>query len=264
MVKGISLAGTGSCWITFEGKVAIDAGVQLKELVQADVICLTHAHMDHVGALLWAFTMRSMWKLPPQLVLGEEKLLQNIEELRQAMLKFGQQSLPWSPQVVKPGERVMIDRTRWIEGFRSVHVTPCMGWKGGVCRSKLKAEFQGKSANELVRIKQQGGVVVEDVCSPEWAITSDTMLDVFDLNPGLWKVPTLVVECTFVKPNQGAKAHEFGHIHAPALAAKLAEINFQGKLILTHFSSNATQEEREEALRLCKAEALPGCVPLLQ
>lgn len=257
--QGSSIAGIGSCWIAPGGKVAIDAGVQLVELVQADVICLSHAHMDHIGALLWNFTMRSMRNLAPQLVLGEAKILEDVANLREAMLKFGQQSLPWKPQAVKPGDTISIGGNQVLRPFRSVHVTPTLGWSCGEVRKKLKPEFQSKTSNEMVALKKAGIEISEEVFASKWAVTSDTMIEVFDLNPFLKDVPELMIECTFVKPEQVEKAKEFGHIHVDQLAAKLQEINFQGNLTLTHFSAASTGEERAEALKRCKAQALAPC-----
>ena len=74
----------------------------------------------------------------------------------------------------------------------------------------------------------------------------------FDAAPELYPARVLLIECSFVLPEDVERAREYAHIHVADLVAR-ADLFENEAIVLTHFSQRYRPEEIREALA-----GLPG------
>jgi len=244
MFTGVSVAGTMTSLIAPGGRLVVDVGAQLEDCVQADFLCLTHGHVDHIGMIEWVLNARAMRKMPPQKILAEAPVLEHIQDLIKLRQRFDRWLPGFVPVEVTPGMEVDGPSGKKIRVFRSTHVTPTVGFIVGDRRKKLKAEFVGLPEKQLAKLGRSGVQLQESVFVGELAYTGDTTEDIFAESPEIASVQTLAIECTYTQPDKLEKAKPRGHMHADQLLSKLKEINFSNRVQLVHFSVSVKTEDR--------------------
>lgn len=129
-----------------------------------------------------------------------------------------------------------------VEVFECDHKIPTVSYGFSEIKSKLKDEYKSFSGKEIVQLKKQGAVITEDVTSNKLAYVCDTSISILENHPEILNYKVVMIECTFILPEELPNAIATQHIHWSQLKPYILqhpEINF----ILFHFSMRYRDHE---------------------
>ena len=100
--------------------------------------------------------------------------------------------------------------------------TSKMGATVHLHKKKLKDEFLGKSADEIIELRKNGVEVTREVYEPQLSFMGDCLGESLLENPDVFKSKVLITECTFLDKDEEQMAHKKGHTHLNSIVkAKL-------------------------------------------
>lgn len=234
-VEGGSLGGLATGLLIRELRLALDAGFVSRQAVSARHLCLSHGHMDHVGAFGSFLGMRAMARLPEALqvivpepcLAGMRKLCDALEDLQGDALAVELSAPPadvYSP--LGPGRSVM--------PLEVPHRVPCQSYVFAETRSGLDPRFAEASKETLRELARKGEQLNCTRQVPQLAYVTDTSVRGLERHTLLQEVPYLICECTFwdarVSEEKALKAQ---HLHRAQLIEWLRGFRGQG-VLLTH------------------------------
>jgi len=236
-IRGRSLGGIYTSIFVPELGVMFDAGVALRENVSARVICLSHGHADHVGALPAFLGMRGLFgHQKPITVYCPVNLVDPLENGLSAFQNMQTHPLKVQIEGMSAGDIVSLTPKLKMKAFRTYHPVPSLGYSVFEEIKKLKSEFFGLAGPDIRNLKQEGRDIFDTVQRHYFAYATDTLPEVFKHEPWLLSVPELMVECTFLDDRKTlSDARRGGHIHLEELAPIL-ENSRAKKIHLMHFS----------------------------
>jgi len=150
---------------------------------------------------------------------------------------------------VKSGDDFPLHGDLHVRVFRTLHSVPSVGYLLYRKVEKLRPEFHALSGSEILHRKNSGENLFYDVERLELAYATDTLVDVLDENPELYRTRTLILECTFLDDRKSTSdSRKKYHIHLDEILAR-AE-NFQNDhLVLMHFSQSYQPRQVHQILK---------------
>ena len=264
-VGGISIAGLETCIDLPEWKLCFDLGRAQYFALARPLVLFTHPHMDHLGAIAWHCSTRSMRGMrPPTYVLGHEHA-DAVRRLIEVWRELDGSQMPHTLVELGPGEEYELGHQRIVRPFRSYHRVPCQGYVISERRQKLLPEFRALPGPEIVRLRAEGTQQLFEVQElARFAFCGDTLIDVLEREEVLQRVQVLVLECSFVDERVSvAETRAMGHVHLDEIVER-AELFQNQAVLLTHFSERYTTPEILAALEKKLPPALRAKVtPLL-
>ena len=118
-------------------------------------------------------------------------------------------------------------------------------------RHKLQEEFRDLEGAEIAAIRRSGREVTRREEIPLLGYPGDCGPEVFDAAPDLFRARVLLIECSFLAPEDKDRARDYAHIHLDDIAERAGLFENEA-IVLTHFSLRYRPEEIFEAL-----ESLP-------
>lgn len=236
LLVGGSRAGEGTVVLLPQFRLALDAGFPLRALVPMEHVVISHGHTDHLAGLLpWA-AQRQLQNLGPARIYALDPLAQQLRQFLAlgAAMENGKAYLV-DEATVGEGQTVPLRADASLRFFLTSHWTPTLGVLLTWSKHQLKREFAGLPAEKIRSLRQQGVPVAERVEIPLLAYLADTGPEVLEKESWLAQVEVLVVECTFLKPQDRERARQFGHMHLEDLRAWLPAARNR-HLVLTHLS----------------------------
>lgn len=258
-IRGASLGGMyTSLWVS-ELDALFDVGVALRGAVSARRLFLSHAHVDHMGALAGYLGMRGLAgvKRPLELVVPAG-IEHDLQASLDALSKLHRWPLSFEARPMAPGDELDLGSNRFVRAFKTFHPVPSLGYLLFDRVQKLRPECVGLSGNEIKRRRQAGDTetfFIEE--QARFAYATDTLPEVLDHTPELADVDTLVLECTFLDDRKTLAGARAGcHIHLDELLPRLGDLRVK-HLVLMHFS----QIYHPDQVRRILAERLPADLP---
>ncbi|KAB1216665.1 Nuclear ribonuclease Z [Morella rubra] len=254
-VKGLSIAGHETCIMFPTLKVAFDIGRCPQHAISHDFLCISHAHLDHIGGLPMYVATRGLYKMKPPTIIVPKCIKEDVEELFEVHRRMDQSELKHNLiglDVVKlfPGEEFYLRKDLKVRAFKTYHVIPSQGYVVYNVKQKLKQEYLGLPANEIKNLKSSGVEITYTVTVPEIAFTGDTTSDfiVDQNNIDVLRSRILVMESTFVDSSTTVEdAREYGHTHLYEIINHAER--FENKsILLIHFSARHRVEEIQQAV----------------
>nr|CAB3446098.1 unnamed protein product [Digitaria exilis] len=245
-VEGISIAGHETCVIFPSLNLAFDIGHCPPSAVSQDLLFVSHAHTDHIGGLPLYVATRGRRRMRPPTVFVPACLADLVRSLFEVHRAMDQSDLDHKLVPLEVGEEYDLGKDLKVKTFRTYHRVPSQGYLIYKVKQKLKDEYAGFPAKELISLRKLGVEITNTVSTPEIAFTGDTMSD-FILDPDnadVLKAKILVAESTFIDDSKSIEdAREKGHTHLSEIAS-LSD-NLENKaILLNHFSTRYTAEVR--------------------
>jgi len=257
-IQGFSISGLATYLQFPELDFCVDMGECPLTAIPLDHVFLTHAHGDHARCLMRHNSLRKMmgverdsvYYLPEEISEGAKAWIK-----AEAMFEgVGEQKFRY-PEIVpvKAHERIALRYRKdlVLEAFEVRHSIPAMGATLYLHKKKLKDEFLGKSAAEIIELRKNGVEITREVFDPLLSFTGDCMGDTLRDNPQVFKSKVLVTECTFLDKDEESMAHKKGHTHLNNIVKALNEQGDEVKckqIVLTHFSMKYSEKHILETL----------------
>jgi len=245
-IQGFSISGLSSYLQFPELDLCFDMGECPLSAIPLNHVFLTHAHGDHSRCLMRHDSLRKMigiekpaaYYLPENIYANAcnwvraEALFEGVSEARFTLPNL----IPvppqqWLPFAYRPD---LIYRS-----FPVRHSITSQGFTIAVHKRKLRDEFVGLKGPEIVELKRQNIDITREVIEPKVTYIGDCMGETLLEQDHIWDSEILVLECTFLDPDEQAMARKKGHTHIEeirqALLAMGDRVKCQ-KIILKHFS----------------------------
>ena len=266
-LKGASLGGLYTAFHVPELDSLFDVGIAIRSGATASHLFLSHAHLDHLGALPSLLGMRGMisssntpLKLycPRGLEIQLKQILDQLSQLHHWPL-----NVDFKP--MEKGDELQLRQDLWVKALQTFHPVPSLGYLLFNRVSKLRPEYRGLRGHEIKSLKDSGLEVSHQVDRPKLAYLTDTLPEALKHNPEVLRAEILIIECTFLNDRKGVEVARAGcHIHIEELIpwAKRME---NKHVILMHFSQvHRPSEIRsicEQRLKPILGERLKLCLP---
>ncbi len=264
-IRGRSLGGIYTSVYVPEFSVLFDVGVALRDHIGAKFICLSHGHVDHVGALPAFVGMRGLFGQTDPLTIFCPKAIEvHLTQGLKAFQDMQGYELNVTVHGLLPGDVVDLSKRIKLRAFRTYHPAPSLGYGLFETVQKLKPEFKTLPGDELRRRRLANDPIFDIQERNYFAYATDTLPDVFKHEPWLKDVQELMVECTFLDDKKSvANARRGGHIHLDELKPLLESFNNR-RVHLMHFSQLYTPKQVREIFQAPWTSGLtPELVPLL-
>jgi len=242
-VQGASLGGLYTSLYISELDALLDVGLAFRAGATARRLFLSHAHLDHLGALPALLGMRGMMGgggkpleiYCPEGVEGElVKSLEHLSTLHHWPLEVS--CIP-----MRPGDEHQLRNDLWVRALPTFHPVPSLGYLFFERVKKLKPELRGLAGAEIKERKRlaergEGPSVFHLEDRPRVAYLTDTLIEALKQSPEALQAELLILECTFlseVKPVSVARAG--CHIHLDELSEWVSQLDNE-RVLLMHFS----------------------------
>jgi len=246
-IEGVSIAGHESFYKVPGFRTLLEFGRAPEDVVGYANVCVTHGHLDHMAGFAHHASRRRLGGLPPARVfvpaeaagdaaawLAASERLENVD--------YGVELVPASP-----GDRVRLRNDLELRVLPGRHRVPTVGYLFSEVRHKLLAELEGRPGAEIAERRAHGETVTRREEIPLLAYPGDCSAEVFDAAPEIFDARVLLIECSFVLPEDVDRARDYAHIHLDDLAARAARFRNEA-IVLTHFSLRYRNEQILEAL----------------
>jgi ribonuclease Z len=257
-IEGYSRAAVQSYWRVPELKVGFDLGAQPWSFMTTPTWFVSHTHLDHVAALPVLVARRRMMKMEPPTIYMPAEAVEGVEALLRAFQRLDRGRMPAELIGLNPGDEVELSRELVVKAFATKHTIPSLGYLIWERRKKLKPEYQPLTGDQIRDLRLSGVEVSDEIRIPKVAYLGDTAPPGLDVLPDTYRAQILILEMTFVAPNERASViHKYGHTHLDDLLARAER--FQNEVIIaSHFS---TRLHPDQILRIVEKripDALKG------
>ena len=247
-IEGVSIAGHESFYKVPGFHTLLEFGRAPDDTVGYATVCLTHGHLDHAAGLAHHASRRTLQGLPPARVFAPEEAVPDVEAWlaishRLENVDYGVHVTP-----AVPGGTVALRNDLELKFLPGRHRVPTVGYLFSETRRKLKDEYLDLPGEKIAALRASGVEVTRREDAPLLAYPGDCGPAIFDAVPELFRARVLLIECSFLLPEDRDRARVYEHLHIDDFLERAAA--FQNEVIvLTHFSQRYRPEEIREALR---------------
>ena len=262
-VSGFSISGLATYIQLPELDFCIDMGECPLSATSINHVFLTHAHGDHGRCLMRHHSLRKMMGVERESVYYMPAGI--CEAARnwiyaEAMFEGVPENKFRYPEIipVQAGELTFLEHRKdlALETFDVKHSIPAMGGTIYHFKKKLKEEYLGKSADEIIKLRESGVEITHDVYDPLVSFMGDCLGESLLENSRVFQSKVLITECTFISAEDFAMSHKKGHTHLQQIVNALETLGDQvkcEKIILSHFSMKYPEKYIRESI----AKAIP-------
>ncbi len=212
-IQGMSVAGEQTVIQIPELDINFDMGHCTRASLTSDTVVLSHAHMDHLGALPYWLSQRHFQKLGPGRIVCHEQLERPLSTMIDSWVELERQKTPYEIIPVVPDQVIPIKGSMVLKVFETDHTTLSLGYAVVERRSKLKEEYRDLPQSRIKEIKASGREITTTVEIPTIAYTGDTeRCDALD-SPEFREARIMISECTFFSPEHQERAKVGKHLH---------------------------------------------------
>lgn len=234
-VIGYSVGGEETVIQIPELNVCFDAGRCPQFALTSDLMCISHAHMDHVAGVGYYLSQRHFQGMKAGTLLVPRALERPIENLLKAWQELERQQSPYVIVPMSPGVDYEVRRDFTIRPVATHHGGPSLGYVLMSVREKLRPEYLPLTGEQLAELRRQGVEIQYKLEVPLIAYLGDTGYgDVFD-HPDVMNAQVLLCECTFFDPTHRTKAKAGKHMYVDDFV-KVVEKSQNQHIVVLHVS----------------------------
>ncbi len=261
-VVGYSVAGEESVVQIPELNVCFDIGRAPHFALTSDIVCVTHAHMDHLAGLAYYLSQRYFQGMQPGTVLLPREIERPVDNLLRCWREVERQGTPYTLVPMSAGQTYEVRRDFGIRAYQTHHGGPSLGYGLISIREKLKPELLGLPGPELVARKKAGEEIQYRLEVPLVVYLGDTTLGpVFD-EPDVRAAEVLITECTFYDPDHRAKSKAGRHLHVDQFAQVVPNLRNQ-HIVVTHITRRTSIRRAKHLLRKKVGDEAMGRIQFL-
>ena len=255
-VIGYSVGGEETVIQIPELNVCFDTGRCPQFALTSDLMCVSHAHMDHIAGLGYYISQRHFQGMKPATILLPRPMERPVENLIRAWQEVERQQVPYKLVPMSPGQDYEVRRDFVIRAVATHHGTPSVGYVLVNVREKLRPEFSQLTGEQIAELRRQGVDIQYRLEVPLVAYLGDTAYgDVFD-DPNVMEAHVLLCECTFFDATHRTKAKAGRHLHVEDFV-KVLEKSRNANVVVMHVSRRTGIRRGKHVLRkLVPAETM--------
>ncbi len=247
-IEGVSIAGHESFYKIPGFHTLLEFGRAPDDTVGYATVCLTHGHLDHAAGLAHHASRRTLQGLPPARVFAPEEAVPDLEAWlaishRLENVDYGVHVTP-----AVPGGTVALRNDLELKFLPGRHRVPTVGYLFSETRRKLKDEYLELPGAKIAALRASGVEVTRREDAPLLAYPGDCGPAIFDAAPELFRARVLLIECSFLRPEDRDRARVYEHLHLDDFLERAGAFRNE-VIVLTHFSQRYRPEEIREALR---------------
>ena len=246
-IEGVSIAGHESFFKIPGFHTLLEFGRAPDDTVGYATVCLTHGHLDHAAGLAHHASRRTLQGLPPARIFAPEEAVPDLEAWlaishRLENVDYGVHVTP-----AVPGGTVALRNDLELKFLPGRHRVPTVGFLFSETRRKLKDEYLDLPGAKIAALRAGGVEVTRREDTPLLAYPGDCGPAIFDAAPELFRARVLLIECSFLLPEDRDRARVYEHLHIDDFLER-AEAFENEVIVLTHFSQRYRPEEIRMAL----------------
>jgi len=261
-IEGVSIAGHESFYKLPGFRTLLEFGRAPEDVVGYATVCVTHGHLDHMAGLAHHASRRRLAGLPGARVFVPGEAVPHVEQWVEAAERLEQ--IEYGVEVVPaaPGDRIRLRNDLELTVLPGRHRVPTVGYLFSEVRQKLRDEFIGRPGEEIAALRARGVAVTRREEIPLLAYPGDCGDEIFEACPELFDARVLLLECSFLLPEDVDRAREYAHIHLGDILAR-ADLFRNEAVVLTHFSQRYRPEEIRAALAAIPEPLSRRIIPFL-
>lgn len=259
-LAGVSVAGVYTALHVPQLDALFDAGVTPRSFAGAGHLFLSHGHADHVGALPSLIGVRGLSGQPAPRTFVPAEIEPQLREGVAAFSSMQRRELELPVQAVRPGDQFPLSGNLHVRVFRTLHSVPSVGYLLFRKVQKIRPAFRELPPREIAARRRAGEDLFAEEERLELAYATDTLIDVLDKNPELYRARTLILECTFLdEARRREDARKKCHIHLDEILERAGRFQNQ-HLVLMHFSQIYRPEDVHRIIKSRVGGELSGRV----
>ncbi len=251
-IIGYSVAGEETVVAIPQLDVCFDVGKAPDQIIPINHVLLTHGHMDHAAGIAYYLSQRNFCGQSAGTILAPKNLLGPIREIIDAWSRLDGNQIPANLVGVKPGDEYQIKPNLFARVFPTKHTKGSVGYSVIEKRKKLKKEYLGLKAAQIVELKKQKVEIDNPLEIPIVTYFGDTQYADFSQLEYIVNSKILIAECTFYEVEHAARAEAGKHMHIDEFARLLNNLNNE-HIIITHTTQRTPMQEIRKILK----ESLP-------
>ena len=261
-IEGVSIAGHESFYKLPGFRTLLEFGRAPEDVVGYPTVAVSHGHLDHIAGLAHYASRRRLQGLPPARILVPSEAVGPVVRWVEACEEL--ERIRYTIEVVpaSPGDRITLRNDLELTVLPGRHRVPAVGYLFSEVKHKLLAEFDGRPGHEIADLKAKGVAVTRREEVPLLAYTGDCGEAIFDAAPEILRAKVLLIECSFLLPDDVSRAREYAHIHLDDILARADRFENEA-LVLTHFSQRYRPEEIREAVAAIPEPLASRVIPFL-
>ncbi|HEY1434367.1 MAG TPA: MBL fold metallo-hydrolase [Thermoanaerobaculia bacterium] len=261
-IEGISIAGHESFYKLPGFRTLLEFGRAPEDVVGYSTVCVSHGHLDHMAGLAHFASRRRLAALPAARVFVPAEAAPHVAQWVDACEKLEGIGYDLDVAAVSPGDRIRLRNDLELTVLPGRHRVPTVGFLFSEVRQKLLDELGGKEGSEIAALRAAGAAVTRREEIPLLAYPGDCGEEIFDACPELFRARVLLLECSFLLPEDRERAREYAHIHLDDILARADRFENE-VVVLTHFSQRYGPDEIRRALAAIPEPLASRIVPFL-
>jgi ribonuclease Z len=261
-IEGVSIAGHESFYKLPGFRTLLEFGRAPEDVVGYATVCVSHGHLDHMAGLAHFASRRRLARLPSARVFVPADAAPHVAQWVGACEKL--EGIAYEIEVVpvSPGDRISLRKDLELTVLPGRHTVPTVGYLFSEVRQKLLDELAGKDGQQIAALRASGAAVTRREEIPLLAYPGDCGEEIFEACPELFRARVLLLECSFLLPEDRDRAREYAHIHLDDILARADRFENEA-VVLTHFSQRYSPDEIRRALRAIPEPLAARVVPFL-
>jgi ribonuclease Z len=244
----VSVAGESTSVQLPELDVCFDMGECPRTALASKFVCISHGHMDHIGALAYWCSQRNFQGMGPGTVVCDARIAPAIDAMLKSFHAVEQQTTPYNLIAMEPEQEIEIKNSVVLRAFETEHTAPSFGYAIVEKRSKLRDEYVGLPQEKLRELKDRGEEITRILEVPLVAYLGDTAPGPALIRPDVLNAQIVISECSFIDADHKDRAKIGKHLHIDDVAEWLRVLRCKD-LVLIHVSRRSNIALAQKRLR---------------